>query len=188
MLAMRIERDVADEHEVVVGADLRERALEHVGRAFAVAAEQLLVGVDDARRRVEQALAIGIVAGKGDQRAHGRDGLVPRGARHRRLGRGAHVLRQASLGKRLYDGIHDGLSVRPGNVPGVSPVAASLFARPLRRQEDAALYLAETRAECPEATWAPRASRSTARAPIYSVVASGQTPRRSNSGYQPSCS
>ena len=54
VLAMRIERDVAHQHEIVVGADLGERAVEHLDRAFVIAAEQFVIGGDDAARRVEQ--------------------------------------------------------------------------------------------------------------------------------------
>ena len=56
MLAMRIERNIAHQHEVVVAAGFREGAVEHLGRAFLVAGEQLLIGVDETLRRLDQAL------------------------------------------------------------------------------------------------------------------------------------
>ena len=80
------------QHEVVVLAGFRERALERLGRAFAVAAEQLLVGADHALRRIEQALAGGIVADIGDQRAHRGFGLLARRTVGDRLRRGADVI------------------------------------------------------------------------------------------------
>ena len=92
VLAMGIEGDVAHQHEVVVPADLAERSLEYVDRTFAIPAVELPVGVDHPFGRIAQPLAIGIVAGIGDQRAHRCQRVLARGLRHHRLGRGAHMV------------------------------------------------------------------------------------------------
>ncbi len=97
VLAVRIERDVAHQHEIVVAAGLRERAVEHLGRAFLVAAEQLLIGAHEPLRRLDQALAVRIVADIGEQGAHRLFGLLARRARDGRHGRGAHVIRQRAF-------------------------------------------------------------------------------------------
>jgi hypothetical protein len=113
VLAVRGERDIADQHRLVVRADLREGAVEHVGRALAVAAEQLFVGIDDAGRRLHQTLAIGIIAGERDQHAHGGLCLLARRPLSRRLRGGADVVGQWRSREGLDDSVHDGLSVRP---------------------------------------------------------------------------
>ena len=83
VLAVRIERDVAHQHHVLVAADLLEGRRQHLGRIVAVAGIKLLVGLHDATRRIAQALAVRIVARPGDQRPHRRLGLLARGpARH----------------------------------------------------------------------------------------------------------
>jgi NifU-like protein involved in Fe-S cluster formation len=68
VLAMRIERDVADEDHVLVAVDLLEDALEHVARVLAIALVELAIGLGDALRRIEQALPRRIVARPADQR------------------------------------------------------------------------------------------------------------------------
>ena len=97
MLAMGVEGDVAHQHEIVVLADLAEGALEHVGRAFAIAGIELVVGVDHAPGRIDQALAAGIVAGIGDERAHRRQRFLARRLGDDRLGGRPHVIGQGGL-------------------------------------------------------------------------------------------
>ena len=58
-----------------------------------VAAEQFLIGGDEALRRLDQAFATGIVADVGEQGAHGGLGFNTRGARNGRRGCGTHVIR-----------------------------------------------------------------------------------------------
>ena len=122
------------QHEIVVAAGLAEGAVEHLHRAFAIALVEFLVGADHALGRVQQAFAVGIVAGIGDQRAHGGFGLLARGARLDRRGRRPHMLGQALLRPRLDDcilGVHDG-SLRStgtrlkGGAGSVTGVAASV--------------------------------------------------------------
>ena len=75
VLAMRMELDVADDDEIVIAGDLLEGAAELFRRAHVVAVEHFEVGLGDALGRVDQALAVRIVAGPAQQRAHGRLGL-----------------------------------------------------------------------------------------------------------------
>ena len=70
VLAMRLERDVLQQHDLVIAADLLEGAAEMVRRILGIAARIFLPGARDPRRRVEQALAVGIVARPADQGAH----------------------------------------------------------------------------------------------------------------------
>ena len=70
MLAMRLERDVLQQHDLVIAADLLEGAAEMVRRILGIAARIFLPGARDPRRRVEQPLAVGIVAGPADQGPH----------------------------------------------------------------------------------------------------------------------
>ena len=116
------------QHEIVVLAGLGERALQRLGRAFAVAAIELLVGADHALGRVEQALAVGIVADIGDQRAHRGFGLLARRTVGHRLRRGADMIAEGgvrTLGPGLDDGVHRSLrSTRASahsRAPDVSP-------------------------------------------------------------------
>ncbi len=144
MLALGIEGDVAHQHHVIVGANLGEGALEHLGRALAIAAVELLVGVDDALGRLDQALARRVVARKSDQRAYGRLRLLARRPDGRR--NVFDMIRQGCLAQRLDDSVHDGLSVRPvpqARTGGVTGAAASVFCwrkgvRPPPRRPDAA--------------------------------------------------
>jgi hypothetical protein len=52
VLAVGIKADVADQHEILVPADIAEGALEYIDRAFTIAAVKLRVGIDDALRRI----------------------------------------------------------------------------------------------------------------------------------------
>src|SRR5258708_18903016 len=129
MLAMGIERDVADQHELIVLADLGEGAVEQLGRAFAIAAIELAIGVDDTPGRLDQAFALRTIAGKGDQGTHRGFRLLTRGACRGWLRGSPHMIGKGRLvGYRLRprfdDSVHYGLSVRPVppcRGPGVSP-------------------------------------------------------------------
>ena len=83
VLAMRDEGNVADEDQVLVAVDVVEDPRQMLAGVLAVAGEQFLVGLDHPARGVEQPLAIGIVAGPGDQGADRRLGLVASRARRR---------------------------------------------------------------------------------------------------------
>src|SRR5690606_8442966 len=86
VLAVALDADVAQHHQVIIAADLLERRLlEHGYRVFAITAEVLLERLDDTARRFLQALAIRVVTGPCDERAHGFFGLLlgwPAGVRH----------------------------------------------------------------------------------------------------------
>src|SRR3569623_300160 len=98
MLAMRMEFDVADQHKIVVARGLAEGAVQHLGRALVVALKQLVISLDHAAGRVEQAFALGIFADIGEQRLHRVLGLVARGARLVRVNP-----RLIDLGSRNFD-------------------------------------------------------------------------------------
>ena len=68
VLAMRGEADVAHQHEIVVAGGLAERPLEQFVGRLVVAAKQLVIGLDHAPGRIEQALAGGVLADIGQQR------------------------------------------------------------------------------------------------------------------------
>jgi hypothetical protein len=71
VLAMGLDRDVPEHDHVVVALDFLEGTGQLLVGVFVVALEELLIGADDAARRIEQALARRIVACPRDQRAHG---------------------------------------------------------------------------------------------------------------------
>ena len=107
MFAVRVKRNVAHQHHVVVAAGLRERAVEDFVGAVAIAAEQFLIGRHDPARRIEQALAGRIVAGIGDQGFDGGFGFLTRRTDQVRTGIRRQTL--ALLGRR----VHGRSSVRP---------------------------------------------------------------------------
>src|SRR5258708_31996815 len=108
MLAMGIERDVADQHELIVLADLGEGAVEQLGRAFAIAAIELVIGVDDTPGRLDQAFALRTIAGKGYQGAHRRLSLFARGTCQGRLRGSPHMIGKGRLvGYRLRPRLDD---------------------------------------------------------------------------------
>src|SRR6516165_5078664 len=72
VLAMGLERDVAQHHDLVVAGDLVEGAAEIVARVLRITGEPLLISARDTTRRSGQPLAVGIVAGPADERAHSR--------------------------------------------------------------------------------------------------------------------
>jgi hypothetical protein len=116
-------KSVAHQHEIVVLADLAEGAVEHLGRDFAIAAIEFLIGIHDPLGGLNQAFAVRMIAGKGDEGAHRSLRLIARGTGRRRRRRLAHMIEECSLGPRLDDSVHNGLSVRPAEIrrPGVSP-------------------------------------------------------------------
>ena len=59
VLAMGEEGDVADEHDVVVAADLLEGAAQRIFRPLVVAGVELAVGIGDAARRVDEPSRLG---------------------------------------------------------------------------------------------------------------------------------
>ena len=78
MLAMRVELDVAEHHDIVIASHFVEGAREHLERVLAIAREELVIGRSDAAWRLAQALAVGIIASIGDQRADRLLGLLAR--------------------------------------------------------------------------------------------------------------
>jgi hypothetical protein len=76
MLAVGGERNVADKDDIVVAVDVLERPVERLGGVEGVAGIKLLIGGDNATRRVEETVAIGIVSRPGDQRPYGRLGFL----------------------------------------------------------------------------------------------------------------
>src|SRR5260370_20638832 len=77
-LAMGLEADVAQPHDLVIAAGLLEGALEVFARVVVVAGEPFLVGARHARRGGAKPLAVGVVAGPADQ---GADRALGLGAR-----------------------------------------------------------------------------------------------------------
>src|SRR6516162_300880 len=71
MLAMRLETNIAQHHYFVVAAGFLEGSLEIIARIVVITGEPFLIGANDPRRRGEKSLAIGIVAGPANERAHG---------------------------------------------------------------------------------------------------------------------
>ncbi len=70
VLAVALEADVAQHDHLVVALDLLEGALEHRHRVLLVAAEPLAIGAHHAAGRVEEALALRVVAGPAQERLH----------------------------------------------------------------------------------------------------------------------
>jgi hypothetical protein len=68
--------DVAQQHQLVVAADLFERPLQIFPGIGLVAGEQLTIRLHHAARRIEQALAVRVVARPFDERADGGQRLV----------------------------------------------------------------------------------------------------------------
>src|SRR6185437_2821329 len=71
VLAMAFDADVAQQHDLVVAVGLLEGAFQNGDRVFLVAGEELGERAHHAAGRVEQALALGVVAGPAQQHAHG---------------------------------------------------------------------------------------------------------------------
>src|SRR6478672_3332161 len=68
VLAMRLERNVLEQHDLVVTADLLEGAAEMHRRVFRIAVGIFAPRARHPSRSVEQAFAVGIVASPADQR------------------------------------------------------------------------------------------------------------------------
>jgi hypothetical protein len=71
MLAVRLEWDVLEQHNLVVAADFMENTREVIGRIFEVALAIFLPRARNALGRIEQAFALGIVACPAEDGAHG---------------------------------------------------------------------------------------------------------------------
>src|SRR5690348_16649586 len=69
MLAMRLEGDVLQQHDLVISADLFEGAVEMYRRVLGVPLGIFAPSAGDSARRVEQPFAVGIVTRPADQRA-----------------------------------------------------------------------------------------------------------------------
>ena len=87
VLAMRVELDVAQHDQIVVTADIHEGARQRFRRIVVIARKILPKGLGDAFWRVEQSLAAGVIAGPGEQYAHGGLGFFLRWALHHPGGR-----------------------------------------------------------------------------------------------------
>jgi hypothetical protein len=80
VLAMALHVDAAQHDHVVVALHVLEGARQLLGRIAVIAGEPLAIGLDDAFGGVQQAFAVRIVAGPGQQGPHGGHGLVFGGA------------------------------------------------------------------------------------------------------------
>ena len=80
VFAVALHVDAAQHDHVVIALHVLEGARQLLGRVAVVAGEPLAIGLDDALGRVQQAFAVGIVAGPGQQRPDGGHGLVFGGA------------------------------------------------------------------------------------------------------------
>ena len=98
MLALRGEFDVADQDEIVIAGGLAKGAVQHLGRALVIALVEFVEGFDHPARRIQQTLAVGVLADIAEQ------GL------HRVLGLGARRARQvgANGGGQEFGGIEFG--------------------------------------------------------------------------------
>src|SRR6476661_4378505 len=67
VLAMRLERDVLEEHDLVIAAHLFEGAAEVSGGVLFIATGIFTPGAGHAARRIQQSLTIWIVAGPADK-------------------------------------------------------------------------------------------------------------------------
>src|SRR3546814_18919784 len=76
MVAMRLERNVAQQHDLVIAADLLEGARQMDRGILVIALAIFLPSTRDAARRIAQALARRVVARPYDQRAYGVGDLV----------------------------------------------------------------------------------------------------------------
>src|SRR5690349_9790802 len=85
VLAVRLERDVPQEHDLVIAADLFEGAAEVDRGILGIALGIFLPRTGDAARRVEQALAVRVVAGPADERSDGLGDILRNRAGRRRL-------------------------------------------------------------------------------------------------------
>lgn len=63
--------------KIVVSRRLAKRAVEDFRRALGITLKQFVIGLDHTARRIEQALAAGVLANIGQQRLRRRLSLVP---------------------------------------------------------------------------------------------------------------
>src|SRR6185369_81361 len=70
MLAVRLERNVLQQHDLVIAADLLEGAAEMDGGILLVALGIFLPGTSNAARRVEQPFAVWVVPCPANQRTY----------------------------------------------------------------------------------------------------------------------
>ncbi len=82
---MRVEADVAHQHEIVIAASFAECAIENFDRALTIPLIDFVVGADDTLWRLDQPFAGWIIAGVGNERTNGGFRLL---ARRPRLDRG----------------------------------------------------------------------------------------------------
>src|SRR5262249_3214639 len=116
------------QNEIIVGADLRERAVEHVDRRRMVPAEQLVISRNQASWRIEETFPGRVITRVRNERANSQFRL---GARRAPAG-GLRLYSNIGWHRRSIifrgNGIHNGRSVRPGPwqslAPGVSPGAS----------------------------------------------------------------
>src|SRR5690606_15085354 len=99
---MRVHVDVTQHYDVVVAADVLERLGKRLDRAFAIAAEEFAVRIDDTTRGFLEAFAVGIVTGPRDERTNRLLGLFA--CRADNLGAASDG--RIALRHLLYDRIH----------------------------------------------------------------------------------
>ncbi len=128
MLAEADEADVAQHHQLVVAADLLEGALQIFARVDLIAGEHLLIAAGHPCGRVDQPLALGIVARPTDQGAHRRLGLALGGTA--RIWRGADVERRRRARPDRQLGALVEVLAGVGIIHGGAPSIPSLTMRP----------------------------------------------------------
>ncbi len=102
VLAVALHLDVAQHDDIVVAAVLEGPLQQGVG-ILGIAREPFLERLDHPARGLDQALAGGVVAGPGDQGAHGVQGL---------LARGAGLGRRLVVGEAVHRGLRGGPAAR----------------------------------------------------------------------------
>ena len=80
VLAVALDLDVAQDDHVVIALHVLEGAAQLAARVGVIALEPLAIGVDHPLGRVDQARARRVVAGPGDEGAHGLQSLFAAGA------------------------------------------------------------------------------------------------------------
>src|SRR5215470_14046613 len=108
MLAVRLEADVAQHHDLVIATGFLESTLEIVAWMVLVAGKPLLIGAHHPRRRRAQPFAVGVVAGPANERAYGRLSFFARHARRSRFRCRKVVICRRTLG--IYGLVHSRIS------------------------------------------------------------------------------
>src|SRR4051794_33673415 len=98
MLAVRMEWNIAHEHDIIVAAHFLEGAAQDFLWVLIITGEEFAVGASNAGRRFEQSLAGRVVTCPGDQRAHCGFGFGLAGTK-------AH--RRSTWLEGVYTGVHD---------------------------------------------------------------------------------